>query len=85
MSEHAVRCLQHDWVLNAVINAVQSGEAISLDCQCRGDLALRHRACAIKWSRVKGDAVCDICKSTVRAMASFVETLQVHLCSFRMP
>jgi hypothetical protein len=42
-----------------------SGEAISLDCQCRGDLALRHRACAIKWSRVKGDAVCDICKSTV--------------------
>jgi len=43
----------------------QSGEAISLDCQCRGDLALRHKACAIKWSRVKGDAVCDICKSQV--------------------
>jgi hypothetical protein len=42
-----------------------SGEAISLDCQCRGDLALRHKACAIKWSRVKGDAVCDICKSQV--------------------
>lgn len=45
---------------------MQSGEAISLDCQCRGELALRHKACAIKWSRVKGDAVCDICKSPVR-------------------
>lgn len=42
-----------------------SGEAISLDCKCRGELALRHRACAIKWSRVKGDVTCDICKSQV--------------------
>ena len=55
--------------------AVQSGEAISLDCQCRGDLALRHRACAIKWSRVKGDAVCDICKSTV---CIHLHTVQHH-------
>ena len=33
--------------------SVQSGEAMSLECQCRGDLALRHRTCAEKWSRVK--------------------------------
>lgn len=26
---------------------------MSLDCQCRGELALRHRTCAEKWSRVK--------------------------------
>lgn len=31
----------------------QCGEAMSLDCQCRGELALRHRSCAEKWSRVK--------------------------------
>lgn len=43
-----------------------SGEAISLDCQCRGELALRHRSCAIKWSRVKGDVTCDICKAQVQ-------------------
>ena len=44
---------------------MQSGEAISLDCVCRGELALRHRTCAIKWSRVKGDAICDICRAPV--------------------
>ena len=34
-------------------SALQSGEAMSLECQCRGELALRHRSCAEKWSRVK--------------------------------
>lgn len=43
-----------------------SGEAISLDCQCRGELALRHRTCALKWSRVKGDNICDICRAPVK-------------------
>lgn len=32
---------------------VQSGEAIILDCQCRGDMAMRHRTCAEKWVHVK--------------------------------
>ncbi len=36
---------------------LQSGEAMSLECQCRGELALRHRSCAEKWSRVKVKAL----------------------------
>jgi hypothetical protein len=32
---------------------LESGEALRLDCQCRGDAALRHRSCAIKWTRIK--------------------------------
>ena len=36
-----------------------------LECSCRGDLALRHRACAEKWSEVKGDRRCDVCRSVV--------------------
>lgn len=43
-----------------------SGEALSLECQCRGEMALRHRTCAIKWSRVKGDVTCDVCKTQVQ-------------------
>ena len=35
------------------VHVSQSGEAMSLECQCRGELALRHRSCAEKWSRVK--------------------------------
>lgn len=44
----------------------QNGEAMTLDCQCRGDLALRHRECAIKWAQVKGDCICELCKHEVK-------------------
>ncbi|KAK9815160.1 hypothetical protein WJX73_009205 [Symbiochloris irregularis] len=43
----------------------ESGEAMQLECQCRGELAMRHRVCAEKWSRVKGDRVCDVCKAPI--------------------
>lgn len=44
----------------------ESGEAIVLDCECRGEMAMRHRACAEKWSHVKGNRSCDICKAVVK-------------------
>ena len=44
----------------------RSGAAISLECGCRGDLALRHKACAVKWVQVKGDNICELCKQPVR-------------------
>lgn len=37
-----------------------------LDCKCLGDLALRHKDCAIKWSHYKGDTICELCKSPVK-------------------
>jgi len=48
-----------------------SGRAISLGCECRGDLALRHRDCAVKWAQIKDDGrggvpVCELCKQPVR-------------------
>lgn len=30
------------------------GEAIELQCMCKGEVAMRHRACAIEWSNVSG-------------------------------
>ena len=49
----------------------ESGEAISLDCGCRGDLAMRHRECAITWSQVKDDGrgglpQCELCRKPVK-------------------
>ena len=32
----------------------ESGRAIALECNCRGDLALRHKECAVKWAQVDG-------------------------------
>lgn len=34
----------------------ESGEAISLQCLCKGEVSLRHRRCAIEWSHVSGGA-----------------------------
>ncbi len=44
----------------------RSGRAMSLDCNCRGELALRHKECAIKWAQVKGDLTCELCKTQVK-------------------
>ncbi|GAX81143.1 hypothetical protein CEUSTIGMA_g8576.t1 [Chlamydomonas eustigma] len=43
----------------------QCGEAIALECGCSGDVALRHRACAIEWNNAKGNTLCDICKHDI--------------------
>eukprot|EP01025_Chloroclados_australasicus_P019325 TRINITY_DN2053_c0_g1_i1.p2 TRINITY_DN2053_c0_g1~~TRINITY_DN2053_c0_g1_i1.p2 ORF type:complete len:395 (-),score=57.06 TRINITY_DN2053_c0_g1_i1:639-1823(-) len=43
----------------------ESGEAIQLQCSCKGDVAMRHQQCAIRWSKVKGDNICDICKKPI--------------------
>ncbi|KAL4437518.1 hypothetical protein ABPG77_003499 [Micractinium sp. CCAP 211/92] len=43
-----------------------NGAALRLECSCRGDLALRHRDCVMKWVQVKGSNVCELCKSEIR-------------------
>eukprot|EP00879_Flechtneria_rotunda_P009722 GHRR01010171.1.p1 GENE.GHRR01010171.1~~GHRR01010171.1.p1 ORF type:complete len:347 (+),score=117.32 GHRR01010171.1:2-1042(+) len=43
----------------------ESGEAMQLECHCKGEVALRHRHCAEKWSRVKGSTICDVCKAPI--------------------
>ena len=49
----------------------ESGEGMTLECGCRGDLAVRHRACAVKWSQVKDDGrgglpQCELCRKPVK-------------------
>lgn len=43
-----------------------NGAALRLECNCRGDLALRHRDCVMKWVQVKGSNVCELCKAEIR-------------------
>ncbi|QDZ19603.1 RING-CH-type domain-containing protein [Chloropicon primus] len=72
-----------------------SGEAITLQCQCKGDIALRHKACAVKWASVKGSLECDICKATIRNLPDLEEmpvpdlheplTPQVYLSDEQVP
>ncbi|CAN8269515.1 unnamed protein product [Cochlearia groenlandica] len=44
----------------------EDSEAFKMECLCRGELALAHKECTIKWFTIKGNRTCDVCKQEVQ-------------------
>ncbi|KAI9153932.1 hypothetical protein LWI28_018672 [Acer negundo] len=44
----------------------EGGETFKMECSCKGELALAHQECTIKWFSIKGNRTCDVCKQDVR-------------------
>ncbi|CAH2074365.1 unnamed protein product [Thlaspi arvense] len=44
----------------------EDSEAFKMECLCKGELALAHKTCTIKWFSIKGNITCDVCKQEVK-------------------
>ncbi|CAL0309867.1 unnamed protein product [Lupinus luteus] len=49
-----------------LIELGEGGDTLKMECSCKGELALAHQECAVKWFNVKGNRICDVCKKEVQ-------------------
>nr|GEY81186.1 hypothetical protein [Tanacetum cinerariifolium] len=40
-------------------------DTLKMECHCRGELALTHKECAVKWFTYTGNMICEICNHEV--------------------
>ncbi|KAJ7521633.1 hypothetical protein O6H91_19G062000 [Diphasiastrum complanatum] len=47
-------------------------DGLQLGCCCKGDLALAHKNCAIKWFSIRRNGLCEVCSDKAKNLDSLI-------------
>ncbi|KAK7285066.1 hypothetical protein RJT34_19824 [Clitoria ternatea] len=74
--EHGGKLPIQEHILICLIELGEGADTLKMECSCKGELALAHKECAVKWFSMKGNRTCDVCKQEVQNLP--VTLLRVH-------